>query len=168
MENKEDEMLPIVLKIEDLVKKGVDFKDIAVLFPNNNQMIDFAQYLALLDYPYELSKDENILEDKLILSYIQIFYFIQDFANRKVLSPEQFGELLMHPWMEISLYDISRFWVEVKELEIRNPLDFLQFLEKYQGIEKIEQVLAIYKTCVQKLSLIPPQRFSTSSSIAFK
>ena len=159
VENKEDEMLPIVLKIEDLVKKGVDFKDIAVLFPNNNQMIDFAQYLALLDYPYELSKDENILEDKLILSYIQIFYFIQDFANRKVLSPEQFGELLMHPWMEISLYDISRFWVEVKELEIRNPLDFLQFLEKYQGIEKIEQVLAIYKTCVQKLSLIPPQRF---------
>ncbi|MCE2963425.1 MAG: ATP-dependent helicase [Chitinophagales bacterium] len=159
VENKEDEMLPIVLKIEDLVKKGVNFKDIAVLFPNNNQMIDFAQYLAVLDYPYELSKDENILEDKLILSYIQIFYFIQDFANRKVLSPEQFGELLMHPWMGISLYDISRFWVEVKELEIRNPLDFLQFLEKYQGIEKIEHTLAIYKTCVQKLPLMPPQRF---------
>ena len=159
VENKEDEMFPIVLKIEDLVKKGVDFKDIAVLFPNNNQMIDFAQYLAVLDYPYELSKDESILEDKLILSYIQIFYFIQDFANRKVLSPEQFGELLMHPWMGISLYDISRFWVEVKELDIRNPLDFLQFLEKYQGIEKIEKTLAIYKTCIQKLPLMPPHRF---------
>lgn len=159
VENKEDEMLPIVLNIEKLIKNGVNYKDIAVLFPNNNQMIDFSQYLSVLDYPYELSKDENILEDKLILSYIQIFYFIQDYANRKVLSPEQFGELLMHPWTGISLYDISRFWVEVKELNIRNPLDFLQFLETYQGVEKIEEIMAIYKTCVQKLQLMPPQRF---------
>lgn len=157
--NKEDEMLPLALKIETLVQKGVAFKDIAVLFPNNNHMIDFSSYLAVMNYPYELSKDENLLEDKLILSYIQIFNFIQDFATRKVLSPEQFGELLMHPWMGLSLYDISRFWSEVKALDLRNPLEFLDYLENYQGIEKIEQSIAIYKSCVQKQSLMPPQRF---------
>jgi DNA helicase-2/ATP-dependent DNA helicase PcrA len=128
--NKEDEMLPLALKIETLVQKGVAFKDIAVLFPNNNHMIDFSSYLAVMNYPYELSKDENLLEDKLILSYIQIFNFIQDFATRKVLSPEQFSELLMHPWMGLSLYDISRFWSEVKALDLRNPLEFLALSRK--------------------------------------
>jgi DNA helicase-2/ATP-dependent DNA helicase PcrA len=157
--NKEDEMLPIALKIEALVHNGVAFKDIAVLFPANNQMIDFSHYLAVLNYPYELSKDENLLEDKLILSYIQIFNFIQDFANRKVLSPEQFGELLMHPWMKLSLYDISKFWAEVKVLDLRNTLDFLEYLENYQGIERIEQAISIYKDCVQKLTLLTPHRF---------
>jgi len=159
VENMEDEMLPIALKIEELVKSGVDLRGIAVLFPVNGQMVNFAKYLDVLGYPYELSREENILEDSLIKSYLQVFHFVQDFAQRKILSPEHFSEMLLHPWLNISLYDISKFWVEVKASNFQGLFDFLEYLENYRGIENIEKTIAIFKTCVQNLTILPPHRF---------
>lgn len=157
--DKKDEYLPIALEIEKLILAGNSYDSIAALFPTNSQMIEFSKYLLEMNYPFELSKDDNILEDRLVLSYIQIMQFIQDFANRKVLSPEAFGELLLHPWLNISLYDISKFWTEIKELRIKAPLDFLQFLENYDREDKIKETIVTYIDCVKKLNLQTPSRF---------
>lgn len=159
VENKEDEYIPLALKIEQLVSSGVSYKDIAVLFPTNDQMTEFSNYLSALEFPFEMSKDENILDDRLVQSYIQIIRFILDFSQRKVLSPEGFADLLMHPWIQLSLYDISSFWAAIKALQIKSPLDFLQFMENFNQEDRVAQTIAIYRDCVQKLQLMTPHRW---------
>jgi len=153
---KEDLPIPIVLEIEKLIQNGVSFKDIAVLFPSNQQSIDFSDYLKILAYPFELSKEEDLLQDAIILSYLQVFHLIQLFQQNKNIDKSIVGDILIQPWMEIPLTDIAQFWAEIKEIE---PENFLDYIQNYDVKESIKTIFSILDNCIKMQSLLPPQRF---------
>jgi DNA helicase II / ATP-dependent DNA helicase PcrA len=153
---KDDISIPIALEIEQLVQKGVNFDQIAVLFPTNQNAIDFADYLKILDYPFELSKEENILNDSLILSYLQVFHLIQNFVKDKYIDKGDFSALLLHPWSKLSLEEISKFWTVYKET---NPESILDYLKTYTSSEEIKRIYSILTDCIKAYSTLPSQRF---------
>lgn len=156
VQNKLDIPIPIALEIEKLVNKGVQFKDIAVLFPSNQNAVDFSAYLSVLDYPFELSREENILEDSLIQSYLQVFHLIERFAKDKSIDKADFSTLLLHPWAQISLFDISKFWAECKEIHQDNLLDFIK---TYDASPSIQSLFSRLADCIKLYQNLPAQRF---------
>jgi DNA helicase II / ATP-dependent DNA helicase PcrA len=154
--HKDDIAIPIALEIERIVHSGVAFDKIAVLFPTNQNAIDFSDYLKILNYPFELSKEENILHDSLILSYIQVFHLIQNFVKDKYIDKGEFSALLLHPWSKLTLFELSKFWAEFKEA---NPENVLQYLKTYDSSDDIKKIFSILNDCIKMYSILPSQRF---------
>lgn len=157
--NSLDEYIPIALEIEKLVTTGVQFRDIAVLFPTNNQMVEFSKYLQILSYPYELSKNENLLEDPTILSYIDVFEFIINFRDRKYIASSDLSKILFYPYFNLSLLQISQFWAELKENKIQDGIELIEYIEKYEGIEAIVSTFDKIKRCLFAYSQYQPERY---------
>lgn len=154
--NKADLGIPIALEIERLVRSGMSYSDIAVLFPSNDKAKDFSTYLKILDYPFELSKEEDILQDPLIQSYMQVFRLILFFIRDKYIDRSHIGTLLMYPWMGLSLQEIAAFWVELKE---NNPENLLDYIQTYSTNPAIKEIFLKLEECIKKLNLLPPQRY---------
>lgn len=157
--NADDEYIPIALEIEKLVQNGAKYEDIAVLFPKNSDAKIFSEYLTLMEYPFELSKEENILEDPLISSYVQLFHLIQSFRSHKSIQAGDWSDFIFQPWHQISLYDISRFWVDWRQYRAAEDAAFLPFIQDYEGVLDIQTLNKKLQSLIQMQDILPLQRY---------
>lgn len=151
-----DVHLPIVLELEKLVSNGVKYNEIAVLFPKNDLALSFSEYLNVLEIPYDISKNENILDDTFIQTLLQLFQFIQHFIINKKIEKGSIGSLLLHPWSELSLYEISEFWAKLNE---KQPENLVEYITQYSDNIHIKQHFDTLQQCIKQQSILPPQRY---------
>ena len=102
------ETVGIALKIEQLIKDGIEPKEIAVLYRNHNNVSDLDQYLRNSNIPVYLVRSSNLLKFSLIEQIINIIRFVAlelavPFSGDAVLF-----QILHFPFFNLRPIDIAR------------------------------------------------------------
>lgn len=91
------ERVAIVEKIQQLIEAGTPHDQIALLFRKNKEALEFIDILKKWNLPYQLEKDENILESEFIRQLLKLFRVILDLQQGNEVS--DLGEVLLYDWM---------------------------------------------------------------------
>jgi len=109
----------IVLQIEELQRKGVDLKDVAVLYSQHKQASNIISLLERKGIPYWVKRPVNILELPMIQHILDIFRYIEA-EQRKSFSGEDYLFQLMHvPFFGIAPSDIATISLQMQQKEAK-------------------------------------------------
>ena len=88
-----------------------------------------------------------------------IFKLIQAYHKNQHIDRATFGQLLLLPWASCTLLDISRFWSDLKESKVDNQEKFLEYIESFESIPSIRDVIQSLLDCIKNYSVLPSERF---------
>ncbi len=77
-ENTSYEVYYIISEIRKLIQQGYNYKDIAILYRNNNLSIDYEEALLKASIPYDLTSNKNFFKFKEIKTLISYLRFIEN------------------------------------------------------------------------------------------
>jgi len=86
----------IVDKIEILINKGVEPKEIAILSKRNDLLIPFAKILKAKNIPYQLNRQKSVFE---IPSFIISYFYLKCLDNTYTGADKLFGLLVNEPFL---------------------------------------------------------------------
>lgn len=90
-------------KIKELLGKGTNPKEIAVLVRNNGDVSDLIETFENLDVKYHLGYGDNVLEDVRIQQLIRLLTYINDPTDNTALF-----HILSYDFLKINSYDLLR------------------------------------------------------------
>lgn len=112
----------VTKKIEELIKKGIDPNEIAILYKEHRDATEIIDFLSKLNIPYIIEIGGNILEDPeidKILSYLKALNFgVKQTDNQTLL------EIMHYPFFGISPLDIYKVTVAANK-ERKNLFDII-------------------------------------------
>lgn len=129
----------VASKIKELLASGVDPKEIAVLYRNNHDVDDLAEYLKNLNIKYYLSLNSNILDHQYIKQLLNLLEFINNPESSDLLY-----RILSSDYLQISALDLFKIIHHSRSQKIN--LSALIFSRK--NFEKISSELSP-KTCLK-------------------
>ncbi len=86
----------IVDKIENLINKGIEPKEIAILSKRNDLLIPFAKILKAKNIPYQLSRQKSVFE---IPAFIVSYFYLKCLDNTYTGADKLFGLLVNEPFL---------------------------------------------------------------------
>ncbi len=86
----------IVDKIENLIKKGIEPKEIAILSKRNDLLIPFAKILKAKNIPYQLNRQKSVFE---IPAFIISYFYLKCLDNTYTGADKLFGLLVNEPFL---------------------------------------------------------------------
>ena len=119
-------------EIENLINKGIEPKEIAILSKRNDFLIPFAKILKAKNIPYQLNRQKSVFE---IPAFITTYFYLKCLDNTYKGADKLFGLLVNEPFLidEKDYYELlkqSRLNVSKKEkLEIKDR-NFFNIIEE--------------------------------------
>ncbi len=86
----------IVEKIETLINKGIEPKEIAILSKRNDLLVPFAKILKAKNIPYQLNRQKSVFE---IPSFIILYFYLKCLDNTYTGADKLFGLLVNEPFL---------------------------------------------------------------------
>jgi len=122
----------IVEEIENLIKKGIDPKEIAILTKRNDLLIPFAKILKAKNIPYQLNRQKSVFE---IPSFIVTYFYLKCLDNTYKGADKLFGLLVNEPFLidEKDYFELlkqSRLNVSNKERPEIKDRNFFNIIEE--------------------------------------
>ncbi len=90
------EINDIVEKIETLINKGIEPKEIAILSKRNDLLVPFAKILKVKNIPYQLNRQKSVFE---IPSFIILYFYLKCLDNTYTGADKLFGLLVNEPFL---------------------------------------------------------------------
>lgn len=126
-------------EIKKLVKTGVKYEDIAILYRNNTEASEIAEILEKWEIPYERSVGENVLDDFLVEQLLQFFLVMQNLG--KGVYSDEFFTVLQYSWLGLNTLDIYKLSRIAGKLQVSIE-ELLE--EEYETIlTKTEQIYGL-------------------------
>ncbi|HUY52991.1 MAG TPA: ATP-dependent DNA helicase [Candidatus Dormibacteraeota bacterium] len=134
------------LKITELIKTGVEPKDISIISKQHSQLSKVLPFLTKLEIPFSYERDSNILDQPKIAEIIDLMNLIQAMASEstheinallaKVLSAGYWG-LSTDLWWNIALSSKRNYqqWTEV--IENHNDQYLIKIWQSFKQIAKL-------------------------------
>lgn len=91
------EKVAIVEQIQHLIEKETPTDQIAILFRKNKEAQEFIDILKKWQLPYQLEKEENILESEFIRQFLTVLAAIRELQQGN--EPVNLSEALLYDWM---------------------------------------------------------------------
>lgn len=155
------ELLYVAEKIQNLLTQGVDPQEIAILYRNNQEVIEIERVLTAWNIPYDIDGGQNILEMPLIRQFIRWLQVIYQLQQGSVA--HDLYEVMLYEWLPIDpLVAMQLAYVAGKKRSsIREILDqpYGAFTEVYKGIAVSEADFAHAQTTLdnwQKQAVAEP------------
>lgn len=156
----DDIYIPVANQISELIQAGQNPEEIAVLFPNNKQALDFSRYLQVLDVSFSLSSKIDIAKDSLVLQIIRLLKIISDIVSKSQISHSSIHNILLSPWSSIGLYEVSEFWSTfAEERKSGSTESILHFWANYTSIPSIQRQYTYLQKCSKHYSILSIERF---------
>ncbi len=105
--NKLQEEIDIINQIKTLHKKGIPYKEMAVIYYMHRQAVDLIRMLERHEIPYQTKRQINILTAPLIQNLLQLLRYIAIEFEKPYSGEESVYELLHFDFWGISPIDIS-------------------------------------------------------------
>lgn len=148
--SQSDEAIYVADKIKELVNTGLHYKDIAVLYRNNNQSIQIEKELNRLNIPYQLFGGKPFFEYKEISTIIYTYRLLYDPKNEIALR---------------SIYNYNHK-IEIKEFNIfmlnyhkANTASLIDYASNYNFNEDIKQLGLELKTLKEEMDKLNQSDF---------
>lgn len=169
--NELEELSWIIDDIETQIQSGVKPNEIAIITKKNKTLELIAKWLLEKNIGVNLSKNESIFDDEIIILIINIIKLLNslDWSYREE-ETERIITILSHPCFEInrltlwnisktiyySRKDTTRSWVETlanhEDSKLKNLANFLKELTSKARVERLENIID-YITGANELSL---------------
>ena len=137
----ENENYFVAREIEELIKKGTDPNEIAVLYKEHRDVEDLVEMLAKLNIPYRLEIGGNILEDEEIKKVLNILKVL-DF---RAPNDSTLFEIMHYPFFNVLPLDIFRITRHASE-KYKKVLDIISGNLKPLGLKKPRSVQKFFET----------------------
>jgi DNA helicase-2/ATP-dependent DNA helicase PcrA len=106
--NSRYEKVFIAKEIQRLINSGVDPKEIAVLYYDNNNCLELAEYLKLLNIPFYTKKNQNLLHDVLSNQVLTILKYISLESQNPYSADDKLFEILHYNFFNIPSIEIAK------------------------------------------------------------
>lgn len=169
--NELEEFSWIIKDIESQIQSGIKPNEIAVITKKNKTIELIAKWLLEKNIGVNLSKNESILDDELIILIINILKLLNSLdGSYREEEKERIVTILSYPCFEInrltlwnisktiyhSRKDTTRSWVEAlanhEDSKLKNIANFLKELTSRARVERLEDIID-YITGANELSL---------------
>ena len=169
--NELEEFSWIIKDIESQIQSGIKPNEIAVITKKNKTIELIAKWLLEKNIGVNLSKNESILDDELIILIINILKLLNSLdGSYREEEKERIVAILSYPCFEInrltlwnisktiyhSRKDTTRSWVEAlanhEDSKLKNIANFLKELTSRARVERLEDIID-YITGANELSL---------------
>ena len=118
----------IANKIKELIKSGVEAKEIVVLYRNNNDIEDLKPLLSFFKIPYLISGSINILDNLLIQQLIDLLRYFDNQENQSLLA-----KILSFEFLEINSLDLYKLF----HYSRKEKTDLLELILNQEYLNKI-------------------------------
>ncbi|MBD3330714.1 AAA family ATPase [Candidatus Peregrinibacteria bacterium] len=119
-----DEYIWIAKKINDLISKGEDASEIAIINKKHKHLEQIANILDMHNIPVKYQRKNNVLEERYIIEILTILKFIDTLCNKNQLAADEYlPEILSYPFLNlesieiwklsISAYKEKKLWLEL-------------------------------------------------------
>jgi DNA helicase II / ATP-dependent DNA helicase PcrA len=176
-ETRDQELLYISKKIQDLIVSGVSPEEIAVLTRDHKQLVDVVKIFDYLKIPVRYDRGQNILEQPLIRHIIHLLKFIASISESNIQERDEFmPEILAFEVFDLdpqTVYKISHLayknrvnWLDVMaNIEIYNSLSSTKNIElKLESFDE-KEVLKIQDISRFLLNLVQASKNETAEQI---
>ncbi len=116
-ETVRDEMIGTVLKIEELIEKGVAANTIGVIYKENKYGEELAAYLRLKKIPYYSKRNLNILDQPFIQQILLLLNYLCAEHDMPYSGDEMLFEILHFEWLQIPAIEIAKASIRVSEMK---------------------------------------------------
>jgi DNA helicase-2/ATP-dependent DNA helicase PcrA len=142
-DNSDMETAWVVKKIKELLQKGVNPSEIAVMFRNNKDSVALIEQLEKEKIPFDMHRGGNALEEKVVKQFIQLIKLLN--VDSTSGYDNQLFVALNYNFLEIEEYDL--FLLNKLRKETRMP--FLELIKelteeqiaRFSSLDKIESFL---------------------------
>lgn len=111
--SERDELISITLKIENLLQRGVQPKDIAVIYKENKYGEALAFFLKQKNISYYSKRQLNVFQQPLAQQIIMLLNYIAAEHDKPYEGDEMLFEILHYKFFNIKPIDIAKLSVEV-------------------------------------------------------
>lgn len=158
--NELEELSWIIEDIETQIQSSIEPNEIAVIAKKNKTLELIAKWLLEKKIGVNLSKNESIFDDELIILIINILKLLNSLdKSYKEEEKERIVTILSHPCFAInrltlwnisktiyhSRKDITRSWIEAlanhEDIKIKNIANFLKELTSRARVERLENII---------------------------
>jgi DNA helicase-2/ATP-dependent DNA helicase PcrA len=115
-ETQRDEMIGVVQRVEDLLKKGVKGSEIGIIYRENKFGDELADYLRLKEVPFYTKRSLNILDQPLIQQLLTVLEYIAAEHDIPYSGDAMLFEILHYEWFGIKPVEIAKASVKVSDL----------------------------------------------------
>ena len=106
--NSRYEKIYIAKEIQRLINSGVEAKEIAVLFYDNKNCLELAEYLKLLNIPFYTKKSQNLLHDVLSNQILTILKYVSLEVQNPYSADDKLFEILHYNFFNIPSIEIAK------------------------------------------------------------
>lgn len=137
----------IATKINELIKSGMDSKDIAIIYRNNKDATDIADMLARHKIPYVMESGENILEHGIIIKLLHLLSSV--FKIKDKTEDLDLFTLLHYEFIKVSDLDVLKLarFASTKEINFLEAFERSDF--KTAGFQDPEALLSVYNNLLK-------------------
>jgi DNA helicase-2/ATP-dependent DNA helicase PcrA len=118
-ETQRDEMIGTVLRIEELVNRGVAGNQIGIIYRENKYGEELAAYLRLKGIPYYSKRSLNILDQPLVKQILLVLNYLCAEHDVSYSGDEMLFEILHFEWLDIPSIEIAKATMRVSELKYK-------------------------------------------------
>lgn len=147
-ENRETELKFIISEIKNLLKRGFNKNEIAVLARTNKEAAEIAHQLAHFGIPYLMGWKENVLNDALVVRFIASLT-----ALIKPDDQESFFIFLTNPIFELKFLDV----VSISRQTRRGAVGMLEVLAREaKNKPPFKKIVSLYQKLLRTIQGQPP------------
>jgi DNA helicase-2/ATP-dependent DNA helicase PcrA len=133
--DKKSELIFLAENIKDKIKSGIDPKDIAIFYKQNNELDEIKKILDKFSIPFSISSKENILDNKEIKKIIILLEAVENPYNN-----EKLGKSLFINFLDFNPHDILKIFEKManrKGAQMKNK-SILKIISNKEILEKME------------------------------
>jgi DNA helicase-2/ATP-dependent DNA helicase PcrA len=118
-ETPRHEMIATTLKVEELLKKGIEGKEIGIIYRENKYGEELASYLQLKNIPYYSRRNLNILDQPIIRQLVLFLNYLAAEHDKPYAGDELLFEILHFEWLNIPPVEIAKASMQVYEMQYK-------------------------------------------------
>jgi len=148
----------VARQVEQLINKGVNPDEIAVLYLNNSDSVEMAQALTKWGIRYEINGGEDILRSEFINQLFNFFKVLVALRDSK--EDELVYQIMHYPWFKLDALSVMKLGRVAGKLK----LSLLELLDQgYQLIEKKQLTAVVSASEFEQMKIFSEQLYSYSN-----
>ena len=153
-ESETEELLGVQYYVENLLQKGVNPKEIAILFKARKNVQPLVKYFISERIPHDIKKINNVLTDGFIEKLLEILGYLQGEIESPFSAELSLFQILHFPWFHIQAIDMAHISLAIRNQEVKswrtNLLDqtFLN-ASPLSDVEKINDAIILIENWIK-------------------
>lgn len=133
--NSQEEAIYVAEKIKDLIKKGADLSEIAILARSNQVAEDFSRYLSKLKIPNQFISLRGLYRKEIIINCLAYLRALNNFHQANSL---------------FSLFNLPKFNIKYSQIVEINRFAKRKNLSLFEALENVRAIYNLNKETVNK------------------